>query len=200
MTAPAHSLFARAYDLLMVPNDRFGLRDQRARLCANAAGAVLEIGVGTGLNLRQYRRADLVVGIDADRGMLHRAIHRSWESTVPVRLIAADAGRLPFPAACFDTVVVAFALCTIADPVAALDELARVANPGGTLHFLEHVRSAGRHAARFQDRLSGAWKVVSGGCRINQDTGALLDASPWSIDSMWSSRGGGLIQGIAVRS
>lgn len=192
-------MFARAYDLFMVPNDRFGLRRQRARLCSKATGKVLEIGVGTGLNLPHYREAALVVGIDNHRGMLHRAVRRTWETTVPVGLVTADARRLPFPDASFDTVVVGFALCTIADPAEALQEFSRVAVPGGVLHFLEHVRSARLATARLQDRFAGVWEKLSGGCRANQDTEALLAESPWAVDHMWSSGGGGLIQGTAVR-
>ena len=190
-------MFARIYDLFMVPNDRFGLGHQRTRLCGEATGRVLEIGIGTGLNLSHYRNAESVVGVDVHRGMLHRAIRRTWETEVPVRLVAADARRLPFPDASFDTVVVGFSLCTIADPAEALHELSRVAVPNGTLRFLEHVRSTRATTARLQDLFAKAWETVSGGCRANQDTEALLAASPWSIDDMWSS--GGLIQGTAVR-
>lgn len=199
MATPPHSMFARAYDLFMVPNDRLGLRHQRTRLCGAATGNVLEIGIGTGLNLPHYRSAVAVVGIDNHRGMLHRAVRRTWETTVPVSLVAADAHHLPFPDAVFDTVVVGFSLCTIADPAEALEEFWRVAVPGGALHFLEHVRSARPAAARLQDRLAGVWERLSGGCRANQDTEALLAASPWAVDQMWSSEGGGLIQGTAVR-
>lgn len=200
MAKAPHSLFARIYDLFMVPQDRFGLRHQRERLCGSATGRVLEIAIGTGLNIPHYRSADVVIGIDNHRGMLRRAIRRTWESSMPVELVAADARHLPFPDESFDTVVVGFSLCTIPDPATALEEFARVAAPGGTLHFLEHERSAKPRMASFQDRFSGVWKRVSGGCRANQDTQAILGESSWSIDNMWISDGGGLIQGSAQRT
>lgn len=199
MPAAPHSMFARIYDLFMVPQDRFGLRHQRERLCGPANGRVLEIGIGTGLNIPHYRSADLVVGVDNHRGMLRRAIRRTWESSTPVDLVAADARQLPFPSASFDTVVVGFSLCTIPEPATALEEFARVTTPEGVLHFLEHERSAKPRTAKLQDRFAGVWGRVSGGCRANQDTRAILAESSWSVDDMWVSDGGGLIQGSATR-
>lgn len=190
-------MFARIYDLFMVPNDRFGLRHQRAKLCAGADGRVLEIAIGTGLNVPHYKSADLVVGIDNHRGMLRRAVRRTWESAVPVDLVAADARRLPFPDDEFDSVVVGFSLCTIPDPDQALAEFARVTAAGGTLHFLEHVRSPRPRMAALQDRFHPVWERVSGGCRANQDTERILRESPWNVREIWISESGGLIQGSA---
>ncbi|MDJ0665454.1 MAG: methyltransferase domain-containing protein [Acidimicrobiia bacterium] len=198
MAKAPHSLFARVYDLFMVPNDRFGLRHQRERLCADATGRVLEIAIGTGLNIPHYEKADLIVGIDNHRGMLRRAIRRTWESNAPVDLVAADARQLPFPDGSFDTVVVGFSLCTIPDPAAVLDEMARVAKADGSLRFLEHVRSPRPRTARVQDRFHPVWERVSGGCRANQDTEQILRESPWKVEDIWRSDTGGLIQGSAT--
>ena len=200
MAKAPHSLFARIYDLLMVPNDRFGLHHQRAKLCGPATGRVLEIAVGTGLNLPHYQQAVLVVGIDNHRGMLRRAIRRSWESSVPVDLVAADARHLPFPDSSFQTVVVGLSLCTIPEPGAVLEEIARVSVSRGSLRFLEHVRSPQPRMARFQDQFHPIWERVSGGCRANQDTERILRESPWEVDGIWRSGTGGLIQGSARKA
>lgn len=199
MTKKPHPLFARLYDLFMVPQERFGLRHQRTRLCQAAEGRVLEVALGTGLNLTHYRAASSIVGVDYDPGMLRRAIPRTWEAKMPVLLAAADAHALPFPDTCFDSVVIALSLCTIPNPAGALEELNRVAVPGARLHFLEHVRSGTPSWARLQDKARPAWERVSGGCRINQDTRDLIDQSSWSIEDVWSSDGGGLIQGTAQK-
>ena len=114
-TAP-HAMFARIYDLFMVPQERLGLRRQRARLCADAAGRVLEIAIGTGLNIPHYKDAGTVVGIDSNIAMLRRAIRRTWETKTPVELLVADARSLPFPDDSFDSLVVGLSLCTIPDP------------------------------------------------------------------------------------
>jgi ubiquinone/menaquinone biosynthesis C-methylase UbiE len=197
MSTKRNSFVARAYDVFMLPQERLGLRSQRARLCRSADGRVLEIAIGTGLTIRHYRDADSVVGIDYDPSMLRRAIPRTWESKVSVRLVAADAHALPFPDLSFESIVIALSLCTIPNPAGALKEFGRVATPGARLHFLEHVRPARPARIRLQNRLSPAWERVSGGCRLNQDTQQLIDESTWSIDSLWASNGGGLIQGTA---
>ena len=198
-TAP-HSLFARLYDLFMVPKDRFGLAHQRTRLCAGAGGRVLEVAIGTGLNIPFYETAGSVVGIDNNPAMLRRAIRRTWETETPIELVAADACALPFPDGCFDAVVVGLSLCTIADPVTALGELNRVATSDARLHFLEHVRSGNPSTARRQDRIAPMWQKLSGGCRANQDTMALIYQSGWKVETLWSSSSGGLVQGTAVSS
>lgn len=198
MSKAPHSLFARIYDLFMVPQDRLGLRRQRQRLCAPATGRVLEVAVGTGLNIPHYRDATSVVGIDLDNAMLRRAVRRTWESRIPVELIAADAHALPFPSGSFDSVVVALSLCTIPDPGGALEELRRVAVPGGRLHFLEHVRSAKPFYAKVQDRIAPAWESLAGGCRANQETAGIIEDSNWSMEALWTSDGGGFIQGTAT--
>lgn len=200
MAKAPHSLFAGVYDLFMVPQDRFGLSHQRARLCAGATGRVLEIAIGTGLNIPHYETADTVVGVDNNSSMLRRAIRRTWESKVPVDLVTADARALPFPEESFDAVVVGLSLCTIPDPAVTLEELNRVARPQAQLNFLEHVRSGKPSTARRQDRFAPLWERLSGGCRANQDTIALIDGSSWAIEDFWSSSGGGMVQGTAVRS
>ncbi|MEA2001191.1 MAG: class I SAM-dependent methyltransferase [Actinomycetota bacterium] len=197
MSKAPHSLFARIYDLFMVPQDRFGLRHQRERLCSSARGQVLEVAVGTGLNIPYYRDATSVVGIDLDRAMLRRAVRRTWETRIPVELVTADARALPFPSGSFDTVVVALSLCTISDPAGTLEELRRVSIPGAHLHFLEHVRSAKPLYAKVQDRIAPAWESIAGGCRANQDTAEIIQDSNWSMEALWTSNGGGFIQGTA---
>ena len=199
MSKAPHSLFARVYDLFMVPQDRFGLGHQRAKLCAEATGRVLEVAIGTGLNIPHYRAATNVVGIDHDAGMLRRAIRRTWESKIPIELVVADAHALPFPDGAFDSIVIGLSLCTIPNPAAALDELSRVAVPGARLHYLEHVRSGKETFARFQDRFAPAWERLSGGCRANQDTVGVIERSTWSMDDLWVSDGGSLIQGTAIK-
>ena len=191
---------ASFYDLFMLPQERLVLRKQRTRLCKAATGRVLDVAIGTGLNIPHYRTASSVIGVDHNPAMLRRAIRRTWESKITVRLVAADAHALPFPDSSFDSIVIALSLCTIPDPAGALAELNRVAAPGAHLHFLEHARSSKPSWRRIQDRFSPAWRKVTGGCRLDQDTVQLIEDSTWSIDTLWTSDGGGLIQGSAVNA
>ena len=99
-----------------------------------------------------------------------------------MEVVEAPAERLPFHDAGFDTVALAYVLCTVPDPAAALREIARVLKPGGRLLFLEHVRSPDPGLARWQDRLHGAWYLFGNGCHCNRDTLAAIEASPLELE------------------
>ncbi len=150
---------------------------ERARLLAAARGAVLEIGVGTGLNLPHYPAAVTAITAAAPAAEIDgRAARRAVERGLSVELVNAHAESLPFPAGSFDTAVSTFVLCTVADPEAAIRELARVLRPGGRLLFLEHVlrpRGAGRVLQRLLDPIH---RPLTCGCSLVRDTAAALSA------------------------
>lgn len=190
-----HPVVAALYDPLMRVQDALGFRRQRQRTAGSATGRVLELGVGSGLNLPHYRAAAEVVGVDPDPHMLRRARARAAAAPCPVELVAASAERLPFPDGSFDTVVVALALCTIADPAAALREAKRVLRPEGRLIFLEHVRSESPRAAALQDRVERLWMRLAGGCHPNRDTVAAIERE-FAVERL--RRRGIVVQGEAT--
>ncbi|GHE38721.1 class I SAM-dependent methyltransferase [Streptomyces lavendulocolor] len=154
------------YDGCMRPYDRLLIGDGRAWVCAQASGKVLEVAVGTGRNLPHYPPGTDVVGIDLCPGMLERARPRAAASAAAVTLVEGTAAALPFPDACFDTVVCVLALCCMADDRAAVREMHRVLRPGGRLLLLDHipgsrfpVRAVQRLAAPFLRRLSSAYHL-----------------------------------------
>jgi len=196
-----HPILARIYDTVLAPTERAGVRDQRRRMMDGVTGRVLEIAAGTGLNVPLYpSTADEVHAIEPDRHMLARLERRSHESPVPLYLYQGDAQDLPFIDGAFDTAIIAFALCTIPDPPRALDEVHRVVRSGGTLRFLEHVRSQEDRTARWQDCISPIWGKFAGGCRLNQPTVEILEATNWEIDDLWRSGGGFVVAGQAFRT
>jgi ubiquinone/menaquinone biosynthesis C-methylase UbiE len=125
------------------------LDHHRQRTIETARGLVLEVGVGSGLNLRFYSRAvDRVCRIDLSPELLRLAHTRTADAVVPVSLIRASAEHLPFAVAVFDTIVMTWTLCSIASPLAALIELRRVLKPDGDLLFVEHGLSPELRIAR----------------------------------------------------
>lgn len=132
---------ARFYDFMERGNQRRSV-PWRAALWARVTGPrVLEVGVGTGANMRLYPRGMAITAIDLAPRMLERAEERAREGGVAVELREADVQALPVPDANFDSVVGTFVFCSVPDPVRGLRELRRVLAPGGQLLLLEHVLS-----------------------------------------------------------
>jgi ubiquinone/menaquinone biosynthesis C-methylase UbiE len=151
----------------------------RQRVVTGAAGRVLEIGIGSGLNLPLYGDAvEEVIGIDISPELLAMAERAAMVSRrrLRVRLLEGSAERLPRIIAdgSVDTVVVTWALCSVPDATAALAEAHRVLRPGGSLRFVEHGRSPDASVAWWQDHLTPLWKRCSGGCHLNRQTDDLL--------------------------
>lgn len=148
---------------------------QRQKVVPKAAGQVLEIGMGTGLNLRHYDKTTVVKLVGIDPGLAHGMVQkRISRSGLDVELVDLSAERLPFDDEQFDTVVVTYSLCTIPDPVMALREMHRVLKVGGRLLYCEHGLSPDIAVQRWQRRLTPAWKAVAGGCRLDRHTPTLL--------------------------
>lgn len=138
------------YDREMHFWDRKLFGDSREWACSQAAGEVLEVAVGTGLNLPLYPADAELTGIDLSDGMLGIARTRAEELGRPVTLRQGNAHALPFGDDSFDTVVCTFGLCAIPDTDAAIDEMIRVLRPGGKLILVDHIASASRIARGVQ--------------------------------------------------
>lgn len=149
---------------------------QREKVVPKASGRVLEIGIGTGLNLRHYNKAHVehIVGLDPGMEMHRLARKRLLEAGLQVELVGLSAEKIPYDDDSFDTVLVTYSLCTIPDPVAALREMRRVLKRDGRLIFCEHGRAPDESVRRWQDRLTPAWSKIAGGCHLNRDIPALL--------------------------
>jgi ubiquinone/menaquinone biosynthesis C-methylase UbiE len=150
--------------------------DQRRKVIPQARGRVLEIGLGTGLNLPFYDagRVTELVGVEPALRMHRLALKRSRAAGMPVELVGIGAERLPLADAAFDTAVCTYTLCSIPDPVAALREVRRVLAPGGRLLFSEHGRAPDENVREWQARLQPWWSPLAGGCRLDRDIPAIL--------------------------
>jgi ubiquinone/menaquinone biosynthesis C-methylase UbiE len=138
------------YDKTMAGVDRRFLGDSRRWACEQAEGDVLEVAVGTGLNLPHYPDGVRLTGVDLSDGMLDGARRRAAELGHPVTLRQADAHALPFADASFDTVVCTLGLCAIPDHEKAIEEMVRVLRPGGALILVDHVESTNPFARVLQ--------------------------------------------------
>jgi ubiquinone/menaquinone biosynthesis C-methylase UbiE len=162
--------FAMTYDRQMTKVEAAGLRAYREGLLAGAAGQVLEIGAGTGSNLRFYGPAvESLTLTEPETPMLRRLERKAGEQAPGATVLRAPAEDLPFEDATFDVAVSTLVLCGVDDQPRALRELRRVLRPGGQLLFIEHVRSGEPHLARSQDRMNGFNRFVVG-CDCNRPT------------------------------
>jgi ubiquinone/menaquinone biosynthesis C-methylase UbiE len=163
---------ALLYDRMLGRSQAAGLEELRREALEDARGEVLEIGAGTGLNLDAYPREGVtrLVLTEPDHAMARQIATKASLAPAAVEVVEASAERLPFDTASFDMVVGTLVLCEVADPAAAVEEIARVLRPGGRYLFLEHVRSDDPRLARSQDRWAGVWKRIVGGCTCNRET------------------------------
>lgn len=162
------------------------IRYQRGKIVPRARGVVLEIGIGTGLNLPHYdpARVTRVIGLDPSQRSWQIAGRRARGLGFPVEFIGLPGEQIPLEDASVDTVVMTYSLCTIPDPVTALRGMRRVLKPGGHLLFCEHGAAPDDGVGRWQSRVEPVWKVLFGGCHLSRDIPALIRRGGFAIDEM----------------
>jgi SAM-dependent methyltransferase len=161
------------------------LRPERARWVPLARGVVLEVAIGSGLNLPIYsREVRKLYALDPSEELLRMARSRAARAAFPVEFLCRPAEAIPLPDGSVDDIVTTWTLCTIADPVAALQEMHRVLRPEGRLIFVEHGRSPDPAVVRWQDRLTPLWRRVTGGCHLNRPIDRLLGSAGFEVLEM----------------
>lgn len=192
---------ARNYDRGMWLLERFSLARLRRLILAEAEGAILEIGAGTGANLAHYRAGATVTAVELRPAHLAATLDKARRHSAPANVsgACADAHNLPFPDSAFDTVVGTLVFCSIQDPVAALAEIRRVLRPGGRLLLLEHVRGTTPITRRLTDWLHPLWFALQGECHLNRETAATVAAAGFTVTHT-SPHARGLLQLIQATS
>ncbi|MEM9621891.1 MAG: class I SAM-dependent methyltransferase [Pseudomonadota bacterium] len=147
----------------------------RQRYVQQASGDVLEIGIGSGLNLEHY--ADgvrSITGIDPAAELTVKAQQRASRLSVPVDVLGVSGESLPLDNNAVDSIVCTWTLCSIPNPYRAAEEMRRVLKPGGQLIFVEHGRADDASVAKWQRRIEPLWKVIGGGCHLTRRADELL--------------------------
>ncbi|MFN7085249.1 MAG: class I SAM-dependent methyltransferase [Burkholderiales bacterium] len=157
----------------------------RAQIVPRARGTVLEIGVGSGLNLPFYGSGvDHLYGLDPSKELLVMARKKTRGITLPVEFLAHSSEKIPLDDGCVDTVVMTWTLCSIPDPLKALKEMKRVLKPGGILLFAEHGLAPEVRVQRWQQRLNPLWGRIAGGCNLNRKMDQLIQAAGFRITEL----------------
>jgi ubiquinone/menaquinone biosynthesis C-methylase UbiE len=164
------------------------IRRQREKVVPRAEGRVLEVGVGSGLNLAFYDRSkvETLWGLDPSVALQRRARERAEAAGIAVEFLPVSGEEIPLEDASVDSVVITYTMCSIPDVHRALAEMHRVLRPGGSLLFSEHGRAPDAGLVRWQERLNPLWRRLSGGCNLNRAIPDLLGAAGFTLAELES--------------
>jgi ubiquinone/menaquinone biosynthesis C-methylase UbiE len=155
----------------------------RERVIGAAEGTVLEIGVGSGMNLPFYRPpVREVLALEPAARLVTMARGASRDTTMPISFLEASAEAIPLDQHSVDTVVTTWTLCSIPQAAQALAEMRRVLRPAGKLLFVEHGMAPDEGVRRWQDRLTPVWRRISGGCHLNRPIRSMIEGAGFRID------------------
>jgi ubiquinone/menaquinone biosynthesis C-methylase UbiE len=158
------------------------MRALRERYVTRASGDVLEIGIGSGLNLAHYgEHVCSITGLDPHAELTAKAQERANRLSTPVALLKISGESIPAEDASFDTIVCTWTLCSIPNVYAALREMRRVLRPGGKLYFIEHGRAPEPHIEKWQHRIEPLWKKIGGGCHLTRKADDLIRDAGFEI-------------------
>lgn len=149
---------------------------QRRKVVPRASGRVLEVGIGTGLNLPHYdvSKIEQLVGVEPAEHMHAVVVERSFDTGLPFQVMPGVAEELPLLAKSFDCVVCTYTLCSVRNPLRALAEIRRVLRPGGRLLLAEHGLAPSSATRAIQRVMDPVWSRLAGGCHLTRDVPALL--------------------------
>lgn len=163
--------------------------DQRRKLVPQAQGVVLEVGIGSGLNLPYYdiNRVTKVVGLDPSIEITQIAVKATTLVPFPVEFITLPGEEIPLDDNSIDTIIMTYTLCSIADTKRALRQMHRVLKPEGRLLFCEHGVAPDAKIRGWQERLNPIWSRISCGCHLNRKIPELIEAGGFKICELETS-------------
>ncbi|MBL3556869.1 MULTISPECIES: class I SAM-dependent methyltransferase [Marinobacter] len=155
----------------------------RSQVVPHARGRVLEVGMGSAINMEFYdpEKVEVVYGLEPSDGMRRKAQPNLARSPIKVEWLDLPGEKIPLEDHSVDTVLLTFTLCTIPDWHAALQQMWRVLTPGGELLFLEHGESPHATTRKWQHRITPGWKKLAGGCHLNRNIADLIRHAGFDI-------------------
>ena len=159
---------------------------QRQKVVPLAKGKVLDIGIGSGLNIPFYNsdQIDKVIGIDPSHELIELAKELANDSKASIELVIGSAESIPYPDNFFDTVLVTYTMCTIPNVAIANKEMWRVLKDDGKLIFCEHGLAPDKKISKWQNRIDPFWGKIAGGCHLNRDIQKLITDAGFSFESL----------------
>ena len=159
------------------------VRKQREKVVPHAEGRILEVGIGSGLNIEFYDpdKVDMVWGLEPSQGMREKARPRVEAAPFPIEWLDLPGEEIPLDDNSADTIVMTYTLCTIPGWKAALQQMRRVLKPDGRLLFSEHGAAPDASVRRWQDRINPYWNRIGGGCNLNREIPRLLTQGGFDI-------------------
>ena len=159
---------------------------QREKVVPLAKGRVLEIGIGSGLNIPFYdaQKVEHLWGLDPSSEMWSIAQKNAADHHLDAEFLQSGAEAIPLDNNSADTVLMTYTMCTIGEVHTALNEIRRVLKPGGKLIFCEHGAAPDKHVRRWQNRINPIWKKLAGGCNLNRYVPAMLEESGFKSTDM----------------
>ena len=179
----------------MVPLESLGIRKLRRRYISQAAGDVLELGAGTGANIRWYNFSNITSLTLSDWEIGGPLVRRGKKAGA--ELVEADVENLPFKDASFDTVAFTLLFCSVSKPMQGLSEIRRVLKPGGKIIFLEHVLGCAGVTRRIQHLVTPLWRKMAGNCHLDRPTVSYIEEAGFSIQDSRLEGGCVLTAGVA---
>ena len=159
---------------------------QRQKIVPLAEGDVLEVGIGSGLNLPFYDKSKVnkIWGLDPSKELNRMASKVAAEENLEIDFLISGAEHIPLPDDHVDTILITYTMCTIPEVEQANEEMKRVLKPGGKMIFCEHGKAPDPNIHKWQNRINPLWKKIAGGCNLNRDIPALIETSGFKLENL----------------
>ena len=159
---------------------------QRQKVVPLAEGDILEVGIGSGLNLPFYNKSKVnkIWGLDPSKELNRMASKVAAEENLEIDFLISGAEHIPLPDDHVDTILITYTMCTIPEVEQANEEMKRVLKPGGKMIFCEHGKAPDPNIHKWQNRINPLWKKIAGGCNLNRDIPALIETSGFKLENL----------------